>query len=297
MSKKLTAVFAPLAVAALLIPVAAGAHSKPTLRTVKDHVRASQIELGQAQGAIARGRHAAGQGTFAASRRQLRLAKRDAMALTGSADTASERTAAALALRALAAAQSGNVDELLALVEEVRRSFEDNVVLAALSDARGREEVLALLGEVVETRLPADVRERIARAIAALSSGHDEEVAAIAGLLSDGTLSPEAEAALGDIVDVLVAAQQEAIDRLEELLASGKLSPEAAQFVQGVIDVLQSDFDDIVAVLQGVLAQLPDSVQPAFQHFLEQIDPAELQHLIDHTNDVLGPLTGKWLGA
>src|SRR5215210_449395 len=102
MSKKLTALLAPLAVVAFLIPAAASAHAKPTLRSVKGHVHTSHAELGEAQSAFARGRHVAGQAAFADSRRQLRLAKRDAMRLAAGADTASERAGAALALRALA---------------------------------------------------------------------------------------------------------------------------------------------------------------------------------------------------
>ena len=201
MPKKLTALLAPLAVAALLIPAAAGAHAKPTLSSVKQHIKDSEAELAIARRDFARNRQTAGQVEFGYSRDLLGFAKSDANALAAGADNASERANAALALGTLAATQNTNVEELLALAPYVRFSLKDDVVQAALSDARGRDRALGRLQELVDNGIPARVRGKITRAITALSRGHEGEAAAAARLLSEGALTPEAQTALRSIVE------------------------------------------------------------------------------------------------
>jgi hypothetical protein len=109
------------------------------------------------------------------------------------------------------------VETLVAALEDASSRASTRLAQAALSDTRGREQALELLGALAGD-LPEQAQAGVAKAVAALSTDRAPEVSAEAAALTSDAVSAKTKRAVSKALDASLAAAE----RIQALLESGR---------------------------------------------------------------------------
>ena len=247
-----TRIFSTALVGALAIaPAAASAHETPSPNSVKVHVRSADQALDMVESLVDRNQDAKAAIQFARNRRQMHAASRETRALQRGARGERGAARAASATRLVAKQSNTNAETFAEIVDEVSGKLQIDVAQAARSDLRGREKALDVLARLMD-RVPAQAKQGIALAIAALSSDGADEVADLSSAFGGGTLPPEAQQAVGQALAQAFAAIDGAIERLNGIAA---LVPEQARpYVQQAMERVTQQLQMVKQLLSGLFS-------------------------------------------
>lgn len=268
-SNKMTTLAALLTAAVVAAPGSALAHDTTGSAQVQEHVTRSDQALDRALAAIDEGgstRKAAR--LFAASRRQLHVAQREAGALQRSARTAEEHEDAAVAALDVAEELDENVEQIVGALEQAQGRVETRLSRALVADTRGRDKAIAALSAVLDTGLSDEASEGIATAIAELSGGRDAEITAALNALTGDDLSALSQKLVSRAVKANVVGQQRAATVLAELIADETIPSAAKESLQAAHDAVGRE--------QGAsaekLADFADRIPAAHRDFLARVE-------------------------
>lgn len=223
------------AVAILAVPSAAAAHSKPSVNSVRTHVRSADQALTVVTDLV-RNDQASAAIAMVKNLRQTQAASRE----TGRIRGASRR---AKALRLVAAQRDSNVQTLTGLVDDVSGDLQVDMATAITSNLSGRETALSKLTELAGS-LPAAAQAGIARAIAAISGHSDQDVSGLATAIGSGKISAAAQPGLQQALTTASGAMFTGVNQLQ--LIVGMLPAQAQGPVNNAIarvtGILQSIF-------------------------------------------------------
>ena len=276
-----------VAVTCLFVPATASAHAKPSFAGVAQHVRSADQALDLAVVALNQGRGSTGRTAFAKSRIEMARARAETQRLVRDADTGSKRARAARAQALVMREQDENVEQLLGVLDKAEGKVENEIARAALTDARGRDKAVAVLGALLQ-KLPAAAKDGITRAMSSVSQNRTEEVREGAAALSSPEVSAGNKKTVAATLEQVVDGQQVAAAKLAELIA--KL-PEAASFgLRRAYDAVTAEQEQAASILRS----LPDSVPEAIRARIQALADRAAQNAQElRANRPGQPATGR----
>ncbi len=241
---------AVVAAAVLAAPSAASAHSKPSVGSVREHVRSADQALTMVAKRVQHNNDAAAAVAAVRNLRQTKAAAREAARVTG-------RSKRAKAWRLVAAQRDDNVKTLIAVVDDVGGAAQVDMTTALVSNLTGRELAVAKLTALAAT-LPDAAQAGIATAIAAISGQTAGDVAGIAQAMNSGQISAAAKPHLEQALGIASGAMFTGVAQLQQIV--GMLPPQAQGPVNAAIakvtGILQAIFGT-GAGTGGLLGNLP----------------------------------------
>lgn len=230
------------AVAILAVPSAAAAHSKPSVSSVRAHVRNADQALTMVTDLVQGNDQAAAAIAMVKNLRQTQAASRE----TGRIHGASKR---AKALRLVVGQRESNVQTLTGLVDDVSGDLQVDMATAITSNLSGRETALSKLTELAGS-LPAAAQAGIARAIAAISGHSDQDVSGLATAIGSGKISAAAQPGLQQALTTASGAMFTGVNQLQQIV--GMLPAQA-----------QGPVNDAIARVTGILQSIFGNGGPA----------------------------------
>jgi hypothetical protein len=234
--KRFTPVASGLVVAVLALPSAAAAHSKPSVSSVREHIRGADQALATVTNRVQRHDQAAAAIAIVKNLRQTQTAARESGRIRGASKQAT-------ALRLVAAQRDTNVQTLTGLVDDVGEDLQVDIATAITSNLTGRETAIAKL-TALAPRLPAAAQAGIARAIAAISAHGDQTVSDLTTAINSGEIGAAAQPRLQQALKTASGAMFTGVNQLQKI--AGMLPPQAqgpvSNAIARVTGILQSIF-------------------------------------------------------
>lgn len=241
------------AVAVLAAPAMASAHSDPSVKSVRAHVRSADQALAMVADRVKTNDNAAAAIAIVRNLRQTQAATREARRVQG-------RSRKAKALRLVADQRNDNVLVLSAIVDEVSDSAQPETATALNYNLKGRETAIARLTSLAST-LPAQAQAAIARAIAAIA-GNPAPVANITSALTSGDITPTAQPQLQQALTLASGAMFTGVGQLQQIVgmlpapAQGPVNM-AITRVTGILSSIFGTGSPSGATTGGMLSNLP----------------------------------------
>lgn len=226
-----------------IFPAAAAA--KPDVRDIAKQVRSADAAFDLARQAAVGGDVDELLAQLQAERRSMGRAERKADRVEGAGSSSR-------AQRMIAAHSDTSFDELAELIDEVPSDVQP-IVLGALEWSAGaRDEAIARLTDLL-AKLPVQAQGAVSSAISIMQTDGDLE--AIVEAIESSQVGAGVKAELTEVFGEVSARIGAGLSELESIV--GSLPPEAQGYVQGAIDRIQVQLDEVLAILDGVLAGLP----------------------------------------
>ncbi|MBA3422472.1 MAG: hypothetical protein H0U12_11400 [Thermoleophilaceae bacterium] len=137
------------------------------MSSVKAHTNRADAALDRAVTLFEKNRDGRAKQSFHRSRREMGQATAEAARLRSAASSASARAAAARAQMLVADQQGENIEQLTELLDEVEGRVKNAIAKAALTDTRGLEQALAIIGVLLD-QVPSQATAGLDAALAAL---------------------------------------------------------------------------------------------------------------------------------
>jgi hypothetical protein len=281
------------AIALLAMPAIATADT-PTgglataVSKVRAHTDRADAALDRALALYGRNKDRSARLAYAASRKQMGLAKAAAAKARRQAGTPQEHVAAALAQQLLAAEQDENIEKLVRALRPADGRDENAIAAAALADTKGRDKAIAILTALL-AKVPEQARTGIANAIARLSVGRDAEVSAMSRTLAGGGVSKANKRRVASALKADVDGQAKASATLAALIASPAMPPASKQGLQTAYDKVTAEHGSVASILSRFSSRMPSFVRS----FVEQIvTQARTDAQAMRENHPTGPPTG-----
>ena len=259
-------VSAALAAAVALVPVTAGADPLSASETVAVHTDRADAALARAVELFEANRDRRGARALKVNRAEIGKATVAAAKLLRDADSGAERRTAAKALRLVATTRDDAVETLVAAVEEASGRVDSAIAQAALSDTRGREKALAVLGALTD-ELPEQAQAGVAKAIAALSTDRAPEARAEAAAIASGAISTRAQRTLAKALEANLDRQVVAAETLRALIASDDVSGSGKAGLRRAYDAVTADH----AAAAAAVGEFSDRMPEWARAFVEQV--------------------------
>lgn len=249
-------VVALVAVAALLLPASALAHSRASSKSVRDHVVAADRALDRVT-ALSRTDIAGAAAQVLRVRLETAAALKDAGRLLKGSDSPAERRVVAVSYRLIGLRQDEIVHVFAALVDEATGAAQAAIAAELPGAVSGRQITLDMLSTMLKT-IPAALQPSIARVVAALSKAIEGDVAVLAETLRAGTLPVPVAGLVSSAIRIATSALDQVVvqlDFLTETLPPVARAPVAAAlgFVQGQLTFVTQLIGDVLKPL-GVQA-------------------------------------------
>jgi len=248
--------------AAFAAPATAHAASIETaLKSVKTHTDRADAALDRAVALFERQVDRRATAQLALSRKELGLATAGAAKLRRTADSGSERAAAARAQALVAGQRDADVEQLVEVLDEAQGRAERRVAAAALADTRGREKAIAVISSLLADGVPAKAAGGLARALGALATDRGGEIVAEAEVLAGDDVAARAKGTVAKTVEVSVDGQASAADRIAGLLADEQLPQVAKTGLQSAYDAVTAEHGTVADVLSRFSDRMPARIR------------------------------------
>lgn len=249
------------AAAALTVPAGASAADVQTgVDAATSHTTKADSALTHALTLFKGGDATRGSAAFAASRKEMGLARSAAAQARHAASTPADRALAAQAQVAVATQQDTDLVKLATLLPRAHGAVQNQVAQAALTDTKGRDKAIAVLAAVALTA-PAQAQAGLAHAVQALSTDRSGEITADAkGLVSD-TVTPANKQTVANAVKADVAGQTTAADKLKDLLSATSTPDAAKAGLAKAYDAVTAEHGTLADILSRFSDRMPASVR------------------------------------
>jgi hypothetical protein len=259
-----------IAAGALALPSgAAAADIQTAVSAVTKHTDRADAALDRAVALFEANSDRAARRAYAASRKQMGLAKAAAAKARRVADSPAEHALAAGAQATLAREQGENIEKLAAALLPADGADEARIASAARADTQGREKAIGVLTALL-AQVPEQARTAIAKAIAALSLDRADETAIEAKALVSSKVSTTSKRRIAAAVRSSVEGQADASATLAALIASPDMPAESKAGLQRAYDAVLAEHGSVADILSRLSDRMPAFARTLVEQIITQ---------------------------